>query len=182
MATALAPVNAREVVRCDHCQLVQFPTIQNLCRRCHRDYDEPVAAAAGRAPVNGNGNGDGNGHQRFDLSASIRTLRLRIGLSQRELALRMSVPRTYVSKLENQYVVPTLSSLVRLADALEVNVPELLTGVEDKRQEDVRELMEDKFVAEIVPFVARLDMVQRSSILAQIRDLMEQRRRSRCVR
>jgi transcriptional regulator with XRE-family HTH domain len=179
MATALAPVGEREVVRCDHCQLVQFQTINNLCRRCKVDLDavEPVAAPA--LPLV---NGNGNGQHRLNLSGSIRSLRLRSGLSQRQLALRMQVPRTWVSKLETQNLMPTLSSLDRLAKALEVDVPELLTDGEDKRQEEVRELMTDKFVAEIVPFVARLDMVQRSSILAQIRDLMEQRRRSRCVR
>ena len=35
MATTLAPVDAREVVRCDRCRLVQFRTNNNLCRRCH---------------------------------------------------------------------------------------------------------------------------------------------------
>jgi uncharacterized paraquat-inducible protein A len=40
MATTLAPVNAREVVRCDHCLLVQFRTANNNCRRCHLSMDE----------------------------------------------------------------------------------------------------------------------------------------------
>ena len=64
-------------------------------------------------------------------------------MSQRQLALRMSVPRTYVSKIENEKATPTLSSLERLARALEVSVPMLLSGGERNRQEESRELMED---------------------------------------
>jgi len=118
----------------------------------------------------------GRGHLR--LAHSIRSLRLRNGLSQRQLALRMSVPRTYVSKIENEKATPTLSSLERLAKALEVTVPDLLSGGERSRQEEVRELMEDHFVAEMMPFIAQLNGMQMSSILAQVRDLTVRPRRS----
>src|SRR5205823_13634638 len=40
MATTLAPVDSREVVRCDHCLLVQFRTSNDLCRRCHASLDD----------------------------------------------------------------------------------------------------------------------------------------------
>jgi transcriptional regulator with XRE-family HTH domain len=118
----------------------------------------------------------GRGHLR--LAHSIRSLRLRNGLSQRQLALRMSVPRTYVSKIENEKATPTLSSRERLARALEVSVPDLLSGGERSRQEEVRELMEDPFVSDIMPFLAQLSGMQMSSILAQVRDLTVRPRRS----
>ena len=91
----------------------------------------------------------GNGRGHLNLATSIRSLRLRSGLSQRQLAGRMAVPRTYVSKIENEKATPTLSSLERLARALEVTVPELLSGGERSRQEEVNELMKDQFIAEI---------------------------------
>jgi transcriptional regulator with XRE-family HTH domain len=141
------------------------------------DQEQPEMAASALPevlPINGNG----NSHGHLNLAHSIRSLRLRNGLSQRQLALRMSVPRTYVSKIENQKATPTLSSLERLAKALEVNVPELLSGGERTRQEEVRELMEDQFVGEILPFVAQLNGMQMSSILTQIRDLTVRPRRS----
>ncbi|PYX87996.1 MAG: hypothetical protein DMG68_09935 [Acidobacteria bacterium] len=96
----------------------------------------------------------------------MRSLRLRNGLSQRQLAGRMSVPRTYVSKIENEKATPTLSSLERLARALEVTVPDLLSGGERTRQEEVRELMQDQFIAELLPFVSQLNGMQMSSVLA----------------
>jgi len=121
---------------------------------------------------------DSTGRRHLRLAHSIRSLRLRNGLSQRQLALRMSVPRTYVSKIENEKATPTLSSLERLAKALEVTVPDLLSGGERSRQEEVRELMEDQFVADIMPFIAQLNGMQMSSILAQVRDLTVRPRRS----
>jgi len=178
MATTLAPVDSREVIRCDHCLLVQFRTTNNLCRRCHLslDEDEPELVAPTPIPVVLPMNGNGHGH--LNLANSIRSLRLRSGLSQRQLAGRMSVPRTYVSKIENEKATPTLSSLERLARALEVTVPELLSGGERNRQEEIRELMEDPFIADILPYVTQLNGMQMSSILAQVRDLTVRPRRS----
>jgi len=178
MATTLAPVDSREVVRCDHCLLVQFRTSNNNCRRCHASLDEepepePITVAPPMMmPVPGNGRGH------LNLAVSIRSLRLRSGLSQRQLAGRMSVPRTYVSKIENEKATPTLSSLERLARALEVTVPELLSGGERSRQEEVNELMKDQFIAELLPFVSQLNGMQMSSILTQVRDLTVRPRRS----
>src|SRR6202165_3222321 len=146
MATTLAPVDSREVVRCDHCLLVQFRTANNNCRRCHASLDEepvpePIMVAPPMLmPVPGNGRGH------LNLATSIRSLRLRNGLSQRQLAGRMSVPRTYVSKIENEKATPTLSSLERLARALEVAVPELLSGGEKSRPDESSELVKARIL------------------------------------
>ncbi|HTR64756.1 MAG TPA: helix-turn-helix transcriptional regulator [Terriglobales bacterium] len=114
----------------------------------------------------------------LNLAVAIRSLRLRNGLSQRQLATRMSVPRTYVSKIENEKATPTLSSLERLARALEVSVPDLLSGGERTRQEEVRDLVKDQFIAELLPFVTQLNGMQLSSVLTQVRDLTMRPRRS----
>ena len=119
-----------------------------------------------------------NGRGHLNLAASIRSLRLRNGLSQRQLAARMSVPRTYVSKIENEKATPTLSSLERLARALEVTVPNLLSGGERNRQEEIGELIKDQFIAEMLPFVSQLNGMQMSSILTQVRDLTMRPRRT----
>jgi transcriptional regulator with XRE-family HTH domain len=140
------------------------------------DEDEPEIAAIEPVPQMVPAHGHSHGH--LNLAASIRSLRLRNGLSQRQLATRMAVPRTYVSKIENEKATPTLSSLERLARALEVTVPDLLSGGEKTRQEEVRELMSDSFIADILPFVAQLNGLQMSSILAQVRDLTVRPRRT----
>jgi transcriptional regulator with XRE-family HTH domain len=179
MATTLHPVDSREIVRCDRCLLVQFRTTNNRCRRCHTSFDEDepeiAAAESAVAPEITSGNDRDRGH--LNLASSIRSLRLRNGLSQRQLATRMSVPRTYLAKLENEKATPTLSSLERLANALEITVPELLSGGQRDRQEEVRELIQDQFIADVLPFVPHLNGMQMSSILTLTRDLTIRPRR-----
>jgi transcriptional regulator with XRE-family HTH domain len=98
-------------------------------------------------------------------------------LSQRQLALRMQVPRTYVSKIENEKATPTLSSLERLAKALEVTLPDLLTGGQPSRDEQLRDINSDPFLAELLPFCEKLNGMQLSSILGQVRDMTMRPRR-----
>jgi transcriptional regulator with XRE-family HTH domain len=177
MATALAPVDSREVVRCDHCHLVQFRTNNNLCRKCRTslDEDEPEPILEIQVPMDAPP--DSN-HPSLQVAASIRMLRQKSGLSQRQLALRMQVPRTYVSKIENEKAMPTLSSLERLARALEVSMADLLKGSNRSLEDDIADLMHDEFIAEVVQYLGKLDSMQRSSLMAQVRDLSIRPRRS----
>lgn len=174
MATTLAPVDSREVVRCDNCALVQFRTMSGLCRRCHTslDHEDPplieAVADVHVTPVES---------PALQVANAIRLLRQRNGLSQRQLAQRMQVPRTYVSKIENEKATPTLSSLERLAVALDVSVPDLLAGGRNEGS-SVGELMSDAFIAELVPWLPKLNPLQWQSVLAQVRDMTLHTRRS----
>ncbi len=177
MATTLAPVDSREVVRCDHCHLVQFRTNNNLCRKCRTslDEDEPEPILAIQAPVAEIVNGN---PAHLQVATAIRALRLRSGLSQRQLAMRMQVPRTYVSKIENEKAMPTLSSLQRLATALEVSIADLIKGGGRTLDDEIADLMGDEFIAEVVPYLSQLDSMQRSSLLSQVRELTMRPQRS----
>lgn len=176
MATTLAPVDSREVVRCDDCHLVQFKTTNNLCRRCRAslDEDEPEPILTPLMPMV---EAEESNRSEVQVAKAIRSLRQRSGLSQRQLALRMGVPRTYVSKIENEKATPTLSSLARLAQALEVTVPDLLSECGPSREEEISELLTDPFVAELVEFTSKLNAMQLSSVLAQVRDMVTHPRR-----
>ncbi len=176
MATTLAPVDSREVVRCDQCHLVQFRTFNNLCRRCRTslDEDEPEPILTQALPLAETEAAD---RSQVQVAKAIRSLRQRGGLSQRQLALRMGVPRTYVSKIENEKAIPTLSSLARLARALEVTVPDLLCACGPSRDEEIKELLADPFISELVEFTSKLNAMQLSSVLAQVRDMVLHPRR-----
>jgi len=117
------------------------------------------------------------GRSEIQVANAIRNLRKRSGLSQRQLAGRMGVPRTYVSKIENEKATPTLSSLARLADALQVSVPDLLRECGPSREDDIRQLVADPFVAELMEFTSKLNAMQLSSVLAQVRDMVTHPRR-----
>ena len=104
--------------------------------------------------------------------------RQKSGLSQRQLAMRMQVPRTYVSKIENEKAMPTLSSLQRLAQALEVTMADLLKGSNRTLEDEIADLMQDDFLSQVMPYVKQLDSMQRSSLLSQVRELSVRPRRS----
>jgi len=105
-------------------------------------------------------------------------IRLRRGWSQQQLAARMRVPRTHCSKCETGKTSPTLRSLRRIADALNVTVSELLSGTERTRQDEVRSLVSDAFLAEFLPFLPRLSQLQRDGVLVQVRDMATRPRRT----
>ena len=111
------------------------------------------------------------------MARAIRSLRQSRGLSQRQLALRMGVPRTYVSKIENEKATPTLSSLERLARALEVSVPDVLRECGHGREDDLQQLIADPFIAELMEFTSKLNTMQLASVLAQVRDMVTHPRR-----
>lgn len=60
------------------------------------------------------------------LNESLKSLRKSKGLTQEELAARLSVARQTVSKWENGLSVPDADALIRVAGILEVSVSELL--------------------------------------------------------
>jgi transcriptional regulator with XRE-family HTH domain len=176
MATALAPVDSREVVRCDDCQLVQFRTSNNICRRCKTPLDAIPEVVTMHVPVVMPSTVTTRTNQ-IPVAAAIRSLRMRAGLSQRQLAMRMNVPRTYVSKIENEKACPTLGSLERLAVALRVRVCDLLT-TGHTTEDDIRALSQDEFISELMPYMRKLNGLQWSSVLNQVRELTAMTRRS----
>jgi len=89
----------------------------------------------------------------------------------------MSVPRTYVSKIENEKACPTLGSLERLAGALRVRICDLLT-VGHTTEDDIRELSQDEFIAELMPYMRKLNGMQWMSVLSQMREMTAMPRRS----
>jgi ribosome-binding protein aMBF1 (putative translation factor) len=100
MATTLVSVETREVVRCDYCSLVQFRTTNSLCRKCHKplDVEEPVVLTPQlvvSSPV------PASAEAGLQVAGQVREIRKARHLSQRQLAGRMQVPRTYISKIEN---------------------------------------------------------------------------------
>lgn len=177
MATTLATVEAREVLRCEHCSLVQFRTMNSLCRRCHKalEVEEPEPAIPHLVSPGAQGAAEEGGLQ---VARAVRDIRHGRKLSQRQLAGRMQVPRTYISKIENGKAVPTLSSLERLANALEVDICNLVHDARSRRHEETVSVLADPFLAEIAPFVAQLDALQRSIFLNQVRDMAMGRRRT----
>jgi transcriptional regulator with XRE-family HTH domain len=154
---------------------MQYRTTNSLCRKCHKPLDieeqEPMAphlVTSLPAPEN-----DEAGLQ---VSAQVRNMRRAKHMSQRQLAARMQVPRTYISKIENGKAIPTLGSLERLAAALEIEVRQLVRDARSRRDDEVATILADPFLAEIAPLIQYLDSLHRSLFLGAVRDLAAGRR------
>jgi transcriptional regulator with XRE-family HTH domain len=196
MATMMAPVSAiemqpqaaasecealdaqqtREVLRCDSCKLVQFRTNSDSCRRCKKSLlpelpkAQPALALVPEAAAEAKETGP-------QVAAAVRDLRHVRNLSQRQLAARMGVPRTYISKIENGKAMPTLSSLDRLARALQVDISALLRDAPTRHRDESAVLMTDPFLAEIAKFTSHLTSTQKSIFLNHVRELAQGRTR-----
>ena len=177
MATTLVSVETREVVRCDYCSLVQYRTSNSLCRKCRRplDIEEPAPltpqlVTAQPAPASTEAG--------LQVAGQVRDIRRARHLSQRQLASRMQVPRTYISKIENGKAIPTLGSLERLAGALEVDVSQLVRDSRSRRDEEVAAILADPLLAEIAALLPHLDSLHRTLIYGSVRDMATGRRRT----
>src|SRR5258708_507207 len=178
MATNVVSLDAREVVRCEHCALVQYRTSNSLCRRCHKplEIEEPVKVMGPVAvPDNPQATSTQAGLQ---VAGQVREIRRARHLSQRQLAGRMQVPRTYISKIENGKAIPTLGSLERLANALEVDMRQLVRDSRSRRDEEVAAILSDPFLAEIAALLPHLDSLHRTLLYGSLRDMASGRRRT----
>ena len=174
---AARPQLERQVLRCTHCTLVQYRPASNACRRCRKslEIERPVAPVPAPLALVPQPVEAGNGIQ---VAAAVRDLRNVRNLSQRQLAARMGVPRTYISKIENGKAMPTLSSLDRLARALDVDISALLRDAPTRHSNETTMLTADPFLAEIAAYTSRLDSLQRSIFLNHVRELAAGRRRT----
>ena len=112
------------------------------------------------------------------VAGQVREIRRARHLSQRQLAGRMEVPRTYISKIENGKAIPTLGSLERLAAALEVDVCQLVRDSRSRREEEVAAILADSFLAEVAALLPQLDSLHRTLFYGSVRDMATGRRRT----
>jgi len=114
----------------------------------------------------------------LQVAAQVREMRRARHLSQRQLAGRMQVPRTYISKIENGKAIPTLGSLERLATALGVEMRQLVRDERSLRDEEVASILSDPFLAEITALLPHLNPQHRALFLGALRDAAMGRRRT----
>jgi len=63
----------------------------------------------------------------------VRSRAREVGLSSAELAKKVGLSRAMISKIENAQVSPSLATLSRLAEVLEVPITSLFQGLDEER-------------------------------------------------
>jgi transcriptional regulator with XRE-family HTH domain len=155
--------------------LVQFRPRKQQCLRCHKplEFEEPA-----RPQLVTSQPAPSSGEASLQVAAQVRDIRRARHLSQRQLAGRMQVPRTYISKIENGKAIPTLGSLERLAVALDVDLSQLVRDSRSRREEEIASILDDPFLAEVAELLPHLDSLQRTLFYGAVRDAAMGRRRS----
>jgi transcriptional regulator with XRE-family HTH domain len=168
MAATFASAETREILRCHNpqCNLMQFRATDSLCRKCRRPLGVEVSASSAPQAV--------ERHATFGrrVADQVREIRRARHLSQRQLASRMQVPRTYISKIENGRALPTLGSLERLATALQVQMRRLIPDPQSRREEETAAILADPFIAEIASMLPKIDTLHRRLIFVSVRDMV----------
>lgn len=61
-----------------------------------------------------------------DIGSVIKDFRIRLGISQKELADKVDFTASFISQLENNQISPSLSSFLQICDALKINPSQIL--------------------------------------------------------
>lgn len=103
----------------------------------------------------------------MQLPDKIKELRKKAGLSQQDLADRVGIHLTYLSRLENGHNEPSIEVIRKLMEVFEVSADYLLNNDNDSFEVQIK----DKTLAERIRLVDTLDQKNREA-LAQIIDEM----------
>lgn len=160
---------AANVICCEACKRTQYRKDRQIrCRACGTLFPappdpEPMPEEPPKpAPVT-------------VLADRVRAIRLAKGLSQKQVANRMKSPRTYISKIERQFLTLPLKSIARVAEALGVTLAEIADPAFDP-QELARRTMnrggpDEDFIASLAAFAGSLRVDQKRIVIIAAHNL-----------
>jgi DNA-binding XRE family transcriptional regulator len=110
-----------DIVVCGVCHLTQFNRGDGKCRRCHNPLKVIYIELVLPTPL-AYRNSQHMLSMRKDFGRLIRKMRLRRGMTQATLASATTgISRTYLSRLENGRVMPSVIVLIKLAAPLGID-------------------------------------------------------------
>jgi len=114
---------------------------------------------------------------KVNIGEVIRSYRGQRGLSQGDIERRTGLLRCYLSRVENGHTVPSLETLAKIAEAMEIALADFFPGAETPRDRDTQkmlgELSEDeiRFLSEIKKYSTTLSDGDKRLVLAMIRKM-----------
>ena len=107
----------------------------------------------------------------------IKTYRSQRGLSQGDIERRTGLLRCYLSRVENGHTVPSLETLAKIAEAMEISLADFFPGTETPRDKETQKMLgelsqdEIRFLAEIKKCSVTLSSDDKRLVLAMIRKM-----------
>ena len=114
---------------------------------------------------------------KVNIGEVIRSYRGQRGLSQGDIERRTGLLRCYLSRVENGHTVPSLETLAKIAEAMDISLAEFFPGTETPRDRETHrmlgELSEDevRFLSEIKRYSSTLSDGDKRLVLAMIRKM-----------
>jgi transcriptional regulator with XRE-family HTH domain len=164
----------REVIRCKTCGLVQYRTRTGNCRRCVRALPQrlefliPPPEAPEEAIVEATPERFANQETVENIGQRIRQLRESRSMTQSQLQSRSKVSRSYLSRIESGQMTPSLGTLEKISEALNVGLNRFFIP-----ESDGEALLEDPFIQGLRPFLHQLDWEQWQSILKRLQAISD---------
>src|SRR6202166_1867751 len=114
---------------------------------------------------------------RVNIGEVIKTYRSQRGLSQGDIERRTGLLRCYLSRVENGHTVPSLETLAKIAEAMDISLADFFPGTETPRDRETQKMLgelsqdEIRFLAEIKRFSTTLSDGDKRLVLAMIRKM-----------
>ena len=107
----------------------------------------------------------------------LRELRESKNLSQGDIEKRTGLLRCYISRVENGHTVPSLETLAKIAEAMEISLADFFPGSDTPQDRETRKMLgelseeEIRFLAEIKRYSSTLTDDDKKLVLAMIRKM-----------
>ena len=107
----------------------------------------------------------------------IRSYRTQRGLSQGDIERRTGLLRCYLSRVENGHTVPSLETLAKIAEAMEIGLADFFPTAETPRDRETQRMLGDlsdeeiRFLAEIKRYSSGLTESDKKLVLGMIRKM-----------
>ena len=114
---------------------------------------------------------------RVNIGEVIKTYRSQRGLSQGDIERRTGLLRCYLSRVENGHTVPSLETLAKIAEAMDISLADFFPGTETPRDKETQKMLgelsqdEIRFLAEIKRYSTTLSDGDKRLVLAMIRKM-----------
>ena len=114
---------------------------------------------------------------KVNIGEVIKSYRADRGLSQGDIERRTGLLRCYLSRVENGHTVPSLGTLAKIAEAMDISLADFFPGTETPRDKETQKMLgelsqdEIRFLVEIKRYSSTLSDGDKRLVLAMIRKM-----------